>query len=409
MVWLGIEPEVMKRPSRSIDLLKSTTFSLLRENIARRLATEIDNNQQPAEQLFRLAISEPKLKDDILKGIAAALKGRKKTPVPENWQVARRTLTTNATSEIAEAINTIGIAFRDPQTIVALRQTVEDVSITPKQRARALEQLLYAHPGDLGKLLRSQIRDPELGLIAIRGLAAYSDAETPSTLLDTYPQLRPEQKVAAIGTLAARVGYAERLVDALERKRISASDVSAVQVRLVMAHNKPTLNARLRAIWGDARITSNDKRKLINTLRATLTPALAQADLQNGKALFTKQCATCHTLFGQGAKIGPDLTGSDRKNIEYLLENIVDPSAIVPAAYRVHVVVLANGQVLTGIIREQNDKSITVETTDGRQTIDRQNIDDMTASEKSLMPDGLLQPLDAAQIRDLIEYVMSNG
>jgi putative heme-binding domain-containing protein len=143
-------------------------------------------------------------------------------------------------------------------------------------------------------------------------------------------------------------------------------------------------------------------------LRATLIPALAKADLQNGKVIYTKTCATCHILFGEGKKIGPELTGSNRKNLDYFLENIVDPSAVVGAEFRTKVVQLNDGHVLNGIIRQENDKTITIETADSQQVIDRKLIEDSSVSDKSLMPDGLLQPLTDVQIRDLIGYLMSN-
>lgn len=123
---------------------------------------------------------------------------------------------------------------------------------------------------------------------------------------------------------------------------------------------------------------------------------------------FTPRRAPCHVLFGQGTKIGPDLTGSNRKNLDYLLENVLDPSAVVPAEFRTTVFILEDGRVLNGIVREQNEQTITIETADGKQTIDKKLVDETSVSDKSLMPDGLLQPLSPAQVRDLMGYLMSD-
>jgi putative membrane-bound dehydrogenase-like protein len=409
MLWLGIEPEIPRRHDRSLELLQRTNIALLRENISHRLASEIDRDLSTVEQLLSIADANHNLRADILKGIAAALKGRTQTPIPANWSSLRAKFASTADTGGADSLNIIGIAFQDADTIAALQQTVENSRTEPQHRLRALNLLLTAHPHNLNKLLRRLIGEPTLSLIAIRGLAAYNDADAAELILSAYSQLSPEQRIAAISTLSSRESYAERLIDALERKRLPTSDISAVQARQLMALGNPALSRRFQAVWGNARQSSNDKRQLIGKLRSTLTPTLAESNLQNGKALFTKQCATCHTLFGQGAKIGPDLTGSNRKDLDYLLENVVDPSAIVPAAFRANVIVLADGHVLTGIIREQNEKTITIETPDGKQVVDREAIEDMKASDKSLMPDGLLQPLAPSQIRDLIAYLMSNG
>ena len=175
-----------------------------------------------------------------------------------------------------------------------------------------------------------------------------------------------------------------------------------------MALGNASLSDRLRAVWGDVRQTSAEKHKMIEHLRQTMTPNIADADLENGKAIFTRTCASCHILFGQGAKIGPELTGSNRKNLDYLLENMIDPSAVVAAEFRVSVFTLSDGRVLTGIVREQNDKTITVQTPEAKQVIDRRDVEETKVSDKSLMPDGQLQVLSDSQIRDLIGYLMSN-
>ncbi len=73
------------------------------------------------------------------------------------------------------------------------------------------------------------------------------------------------------------------------------------------------------------------------------------ADAWLGRAVFAKTCAQCHTLFGAGGKIGPELTGSNRANLEYLLSNVLDPSAVMAKEYQPSVIATADGRVLTGI------------------------------------------------------------
>jgi putative membrane-bound dehydrogenase-like protein len=405
MLWLGMEPVIAQRPATSLDLLKQTGFSLIRENIAHRLTSEIDGNLRNVEKLLALAADEPKLTADILRGAAAALKGRKSTPVPKNWQQVAKNLTIQNHDE---SLAIIGIAFKDDGTVAALRKTVENTSSEPGNRIHALELLLTAHPEDFNRDLRQFVDDRVLALAAIRGLAAYDDPKAAKVLLNAYRRFTPQEKAAAINTLTSRVSYATALIAALETKKLRPADISAVQARQLMALGDATINDRLRAIWGDARQTSAEKRKIISNLRATLTPTLAKADIANGKTIFNTTCANCHTLFGEGAKIGPDLTGSHRKNLEYLLANIIDPSAVVATEFRDMVFVLADGRVLNGIIREQNKNTITVQTPDSKHVIDRQDVDEMRISDKSMMPDGLLQPLSDSQIRDLIAYLMSN-
>jgi putative heme-binding domain-containing protein len=142
--------------------------------------------------------------------------------------------------------------------------------------------------------------------------------------------------------------------------------------------------------------------------KALLTSAPSHAaDLPHGRELFNKTCAVCHRLYGEGKSIGPDLTGSGRANLDYLLENIVDPSAIVPADYRVSNIELKDDRSLTGIVVARNERTIELQMQNERLTIDRSEIREMQQGTLSLMPEGLLQTLTDDEIRDLIAYLRS--
>ena len=130
----------------------------------------------------------------------------------------------------------------------------------------------------------------------------------------------------------------------------------------------------------------------------------------NGKALFTKTCATCHTLFGEGNKVGPELTGADRKNLDFLLTSTVDPSAYIRPEFVAWVVNLKDGRSLTGLVAESSPQAITLLNEKNERTvIARDKIDEMSASAVSLMPEKILDPLSEQEIRDLFAYLQSDG
>src|SRR5262249_21754428 len=110
-------------------------------------------------------------------------------------------------------------------------------------------------------------------------------------------------------------------------------------------------------------------------------------------------------LYGNGGDIGPDLTGAGRDNLDYLLENIVDPSATVTADYRMVVVAMRDGRVMNGILKAQTARTITVQTQTEAITVERSEIEEVRPSTSSLMPDGLLDSLAPAEVRDLIAYL----
>ncbi len=161
-------------------------------------------------------------------------------------------------------------------------------------------------------------------------------------------------------------------------------------------------------MWGETRVTDADKRKLIDRYKTLLTTdQVAAGDLSAGRGLFNKTCATCHVLYGQGKTAGPDLTGSNRRNLDYLLENIIDPSASVAADFRMTIVETKSGQVVTGLIVETTEKTLTIQTQQDRVVVPRSEIEETKNSQSSLMPEGLLQNLSDEQIRNLAAYLMS--
>src|SRR5262249_17722075 len=143
----------------------------------------------------------------------------------------------------------------------------------------------------------------------------------------------PERQ-EALTTLASRPAYALALLDAVERKAISRSDVSPFTARQLANLRNPEVSKRLEKVWGQVRQTPEEKKKLIEKYKRQLTTeVLAKANLSNGRLVFSRTCMQCHTLFGEGAKIGPDLTGSNRGDLHYILENSVDPSAVIGRDY----------------------------------------------------------------------------
>src|SRR6185369_15366536 len=125
----------------------------------------------------------------------------------------------------------------------------------------------------------------------------------------------------------------------------------------------------------ELRDSSEDKRATIAKWKTTLNAeALTQADLSQGRAVFNTACASCHTLYGEGGKIGPDLTGGGRDNIDYLLENIVDPSAVVTADFRMSLVELKDGRILHGLIAAKTEHTLTLKTMTETLTINRSEV-----------------------------------
>ena len=135
----------------------------------------------------------------------------------------------------------------------------------------------------------------------------------------------------------------------------------------------------------------------------------AKADLRRGRQLFVKNCASCHKLYDEGGDVGPGLTGSQRSNLDYLLENVLDPSAVVPREYQVSILTTASGRTLTGIIKEETERAVTVQTQNESVVVARDDVESRTQTNVSMMPEGLFDKLSPEEVRDLVAYLMRPG
>ena len=134
---------------------------------------------------------------------------------------------------------------------------------------------------------------------------------------------------------------------------------------------------------------------------------LASADRSRGRAVFSKTCAACHTLFDAGGKIGPELTGSQRNNLDYVLSNVLDPAAVLAKDYQMHQFVTSDGRVLSGIVKGEDDNAISVQTATELVVVPKAEIESRRETANSMMPDGLLPSLSADEVRDLVGYLAS--
>ena len=161
--------------------------------------------------------------------------------------------------------------------------------------------------------------------------------------------------------------------------------------------------ALIQKHWGKLTRSSEEKERQIAHVRELL--ADGKGDAQQGRAIFQRLCATCHTLNGEGAKIGPDLTSYERGNLDFILPAIVDPSLAIREEFTAFNVETKDGQSITGFLNEQTPSAVTLTDVNGhRLVLPRRDIESLQASSLSLMPEGLLDALQPQEVRDLFAY-----
>jgi putative heme-binding domain-containing protein len=245
---------------------------------------------------------------------------------------------------------------------------------------------------------------------ALKGLAGTDDPKTAAAILDAYPSFDQPAKRAAINTLSFRPTSARALMKAVKDGKIPTKDLTAYTVRQLRSFGDKEIDAWTTQIWGVARTSNNQKVAEIAKYKAMLTPeALKTGDPSAGRALFAKTCMQCHTLYGEGGKVGPDLTGSNRQDIDYLMVNIVDPSAVIAKDYMVSLIYMKDDDVYSGIVTKEDDQTISVTVESGVQVLQKSDVKEIKHSELSMMPEGLLTPLSKQELINLVTYLRTQS
>jgi putative membrane-bound dehydrogenase-like protein len=409
LIWYGVEPHVVSDPLRAIQLATQGKMPLLTTNIARRLTNEIEHQPDAIERILSVVsqTSDIQLRVNLLEGMAQGLNGWNRAPLPATWSSVAASLASEKNERIAELVQSLNIVFGDGRAMEELQTIAIDSNADAATRRRAILTLATSGQAiELFPTLRKLISDKSLTTAVTQALVNCDQPEVANVVLNRFPHMDPDGKVAAINTLVARQSWALRLLDAIETGQLPPEFLTAAHARQIKNFDDDELTQRLTTVWGQIRESSSERLQQIDSLRQQLVASESKTvDLEQGRMLFEKNCASCHTLFGTGGRIGPDLTGSDRKNLNYLLENIIDPSASVAESYRSSVVALDDGRLLTGVVLEQNERTLRLQTKDEIVTIDRNSIENMRQTKNSLMPDGLIDKMTEQEVADLFGFL----
>ncbi|MDG2359931.1 MAG: c-type cytochrome [Planctomycetaceae bacterium] len=339
----------------------------------------------------------------LLKGMLRGLEGRRNVPAPKGWSELSAKLTKSDDASVRDLSTQLSQIFGDRAAVQRALAVLKDQSSEPGVRRTALRSLLTQQNREASALLESLLDQPALTLDAVRGYATVENATAAAVLLSRYPEMNPDLKRAVVETLATRKSYAQKLLTAVQQEKVTRDEIPAHVARSLNS----LLGQQFVKVFGKVRPVAQDREKLIAKYKKLLTPSkIADADASRGRVLFKKTCASCHLLYGDGAKIGPDLTGSNRANLDYILLNSVDPSFDVPASYKMVSIITVEGRVLNGVIAEEDAIRVVLKTVEQpRVVILKEDIDIRKISPRSMMPEGQLDKMKQQEVADLIKYL----
>ncbi|HEX2475755.1 MAG TPA: PVC-type heme-binding CxxCH protein [Lacipirellulaceae bacterium] len=407
LVWWAIEAKVAASPSEVVDFFRepaSWRAPIVERDIAERLmrrfaATGRRNDLSVCAELLKLA-SNPDDVKRLMAGFEAAYAGRPLTNLPD---------------ELTDALE----KFSGSSVVLGLRQgrtdsVQEALSALADERADKAKQLQYvqilgevSQPQCIPALIKLAITSPDNALqsAALRSLGRYDDSRIPPAVLSAFANTSDDVRATASALLASREKWTLALLDAVDSGQLEKSWVPAHVIGRMSLFSNSRASTLIQKLWPDFRPASSDElRKEIERVAGILPAGIGQP--KAGKAIYSQQCSKCHALFGQGGGVGPDLTSFNRNDIQAMLLSIVHPSAEIREGYDSYLVLTADGRALTGTLAEQDAQTVTLCSPDDTLiAIPRDEIDEMTVSKQSIMPDGLLKSYSDQELRDLFAYL----
>lgn len=411
MIWFGVEPLVAGNPALALDYAARSRMPMLTRFIARRavdadaveaVVAALGNSPKAGQPASPKRNAEA---GDMLEGMRDALDGRFDVVAPAGWRAAYERLE-RADPSLASLASDVNRRFNDATATASNLQTVGNRNATLDARRQALQTLTLQRRPQLAPALPALLDDPQLRLDAIRAAASFDDESLGKLLIARYPAFSTAEKTEVIQTLASRGRYARMLTDALAAGAISRQDVPPHVARQL----RRVAGTRFADVWGPIADNVAEDRAYTRYKGLINDAAMKSANPQSGHALFMRTCGPCHAMYGEGGNVGPDLTGSNRANLEYLLANVLNPNADVPDAYRMVLVTTRDGRTFSGNVIAETDRQLTLRVV-GRDNVvvSKSDIQSREATAVSMMPTGLFDSLTDREVLDLVAFLRTTG
>ncbi len=367
-----------------------------------------------------LSKSNPAISDAIILGIAKGWPDDKMPKLDETTEANFKELMTKLPAASRGVLLKLAISWGSQEfasyakeVSESLLAQIDNEELAHEKRIQAARQLVEfrsqedAAVKELLKRITPQTA-PELALGLVQSLVASESNAVGTLLAERFAGMTPQTRAAGISVLLSRPESTRSLLDAIDKGTVQLSELSLDQKESLSRHPSRAIQRQARELLSRGGALPNpDRQKVLEGL-VSLTEK--EGDAKAGKLVYTKQCSKCHMHTGEGTKIGPDLTGMAVHPKAELLTHIIDPSRDVEGNYRVYTVLTADGLVLTGLLASESKTAVELFDVEGKKkVILREDIEEMQASRKSLMPEGFEKQVPEVDIVNLLEFLTQRG
>jgi putative heme-binding domain-containing protein len=417
LAWWALESKAEKERGAVFAYLKSDEAflktPLFREHLAEKLAKRYalaggEDNLNSCAELLTLTADES-LRGKFIAGIASAFEGAEMPKLPDALQKALN----DYIAKQSGGDLTLALRSGNAEALKKAVQLLED------KKASSTARIAIAKT--LAELGRQEAVMPMVNILKasnptglkrgiLQAAARFDDKRIPEALLLGYEtQIAGDKALRedALRVMAGRKEWAQILVNFVNEWKVPAKHFSVDIVRQLSLHKDADIDAAIEKHWKGLLATgpTPEKKKEAERIKAVIKTGLG--DAAKGKVQFTARCAICHSLFGEGGKIGPDLTGYDRSNADFWLDNLFMPSMEIREGFGAYIVRTKGGQILSGLMDAQDASGIVIKDMAGNKTAVKQaDIEKLEASPVSLMPEGLTAGMSEADLKDFFAYLM---
>jgi len=415
MVWWALEAHAETARQAILAWIgeKETWTPLFRQILLERLIQRYamaggNENFKSCAQLLQSAPDDD-AKKRIMTGLGKAFQGLQMPKLPE--ELSREMEKNSALAGHSPLL--LSLQKGDPKAVKEAIAVVGDGKADLLTRVELVSALGQAGDASAIKVLLACLREDQSALkrVALQSLARFSDVTIAKTILGSYESALPAQhdvRATADRVLAGRKEWALLFLDKVDLAHIKARNVAPDVVQLLRQHRDPKIDEKVARHWPElSPALPAEAEKEMGRIRGIVTSGSGDAD--RGKAHFQQRCALCHQLFGEGGMIAPDLTGYERKNLEFWLPGILAPSLEIREGFANYTLTTKDGRLVLGMMTAQSPQSVTLrDLANQSTTYPRDQIATLEASPVSLMPPGLLACLSDEALRDLFAYLMKD-
>jgi putative heme-binding domain-containing protein len=321
-----------------------------------------------------------------------------------------RLLTAEADRSVYLSAAMVAASIKDARSFEAVRTAFTSDRQPDDLRLQALAALMAGGDPMLLAAADTCLGNPKNGSARFSGqvlaaLGKLNDPKVADMVLAHYPKMESDVQPRVIELLSQRPSWSKQLLQAIAQKKVAANALNVNQVRKLLASKDPDLVKQVQAQWGSIREERNPEReKVVQEMRDFLRKN--RGDPVAGMQVFKNVCAQCHKIYGEGQDVGPDITVNGRSDFDQLLSNVFDPSLVIGAAYQATTVATTKGQVIIGLVVEDNAQRVVLKLQGGKlETIPRGDVEEMRVSQVSLMPEGIEKQLKPQEIADLFAFL----